>query len=58
MKHVVIGKERVSVAKQIGKGGEGEVYTIEGRSGLAVKSTMQICAQSERARYAQWSVKG
>ena len=32
-----IGNDRVSVAELIGKGGEGEVYAIKGRSGLAVK---------------------
>lgn len=34
---IVIGRNRVSIAELIGKGGEGEVYTIEGRSGQAVK---------------------
>lgn len=34
---IVIGKDQVSVADLIGKGGEGEVYAIKGRSGLAVK---------------------
>ncbi|CNK39592.1 putative DNA-binding protein [Yersinia enterocolitica] len=37
MQEIIIGKERVSVAELIGKGGEGEVYTIKGRPGLAVK---------------------
>lgn len=37
MQEIVIGKERVSIAELIGKGGEGEVYTIKGRPGLAVK---------------------
>ncbi|HRI89838.1 MAG TPA: topoisomerase, partial [Candidatus Hydrogenedentes bacterium] len=37
MQEIVIGKDRVSVAELIGKGGEGEVYAIRGRSGLAVK---------------------
>lgn len=37
MQEVVAGKNRVAVAELIGKGGEGEVYTIKGRSGLAVK---------------------
>lgn len=37
MQDIVIGKDRVSVAELIGKGGEGEVYAINGRSGLAVK---------------------
>lgn len=34
---IVIGKDRVSVAELIGKGGEGVVYAVKGRSGLAVK---------------------
>ena len=37
MQEIVIGKDLVSVAELIGKGGEGEVYAINGRSGLAVK---------------------
>lgn len=37
MQEIVIGKDRFSVAELIGKGGEGEVYAIKGRSGLAVK---------------------
>ncbi len=37
MQEIVIGKDRFSVAELIGKGGEGEVYTIKERSGLAVK---------------------
>lgn len=37
MQEIVIGKDRVSVAELIGKGGEGEVYAIKGRSRLAVK---------------------
>ncbi|WP_200159115.1 hypothetical protein [Allochromatium vinosum] len=37
MQEVVIGKDLVSVAELIGKGGEGEVYALKGRSGLAVK---------------------
>lgn len=37
MQEIVIGKNRVSVAELIGKGGEGEVYAVKGRSGLAVK---------------------
>ena len=37
MQDIVIGKDRVSVAELIGRGGEGEVYAIKGRSGLAVK---------------------
>lgn len=37
MQEIVIGKDRVSVAELIGKGGEGEVYAIKGRSEQAVK---------------------
>lgn len=37
MQEIVIGNSRFSVAELIGKGGEGEVYTIKGRSGQAVK---------------------
>lgn len=37
MQEIVIGKDRASVAELIGKGGEGEVYAIKGRSELAVK---------------------
>lgn len=37
MQEIVIGKDRVSIDESIGKGGEGEVYTIKGRSGQAVK---------------------
>ncbi len=37
MQEIVIGKDRVSVAELIGKGGEGEVYAIKDRPGLAVK---------------------
>lgn len=37
MQEIVIGKDLVSVTELIGKGGEGEVYAIKGRSGLAVK---------------------
>lgn len=37
MQEILIGKDRASVAELLGKGGEGEVYTIKGRSGLAVK---------------------
>lgn len=37
VKEVVIGKDRVTVAELIGKGGEGEVYAIKGRSDQAVK---------------------
>lgn len=37
VQEIVIGKDRVSVAELIGKGGEGKVYAIKGRSGQAVK---------------------
>jgi len=37
VQEIVIGKDRVSVAELIGKGGEGEVYAINGRSRQAVK---------------------
>jgi DNA-binding helix-hairpin-helix protein with protein kinase domain len=37
VQEIVIGKDRFSVAELIGKGGEGEVYAIKGRSGQAVK---------------------
>lgn len=37
IQEIVVGKDWVSVAELIGKGGEGEVYAIKGRSGLAVK---------------------
>lgn len=37
MQEIIVGKDRVPVAELIGKGGEGKVYTIKGRSGLAVK---------------------
>lgn len=37
MQEIVIGNSRFSVAELIGKGGEGEVYAIKGRSGQAVK---------------------
>lgn len=37
MQQVIIGKDQVSVAELIGKGGEGEVFTIKGRPELAVK---------------------
>lgn len=37
VQEIVIGKDRVYVAELIGKGGEGEVYAIKGRNGLAVK---------------------
>ncbi|MFC6687795.1 helix-hairpin-helix domain-containing protein [Jhaorihella thermophila] len=37
MQEIFIGKDRVSVAELIGKGGEGNVYAIKGRSGLAAK---------------------
>jgi DNA-binding helix-hairpin-helix protein with protein kinase domain len=37
VQEIVIGNSRYSVAELIGKGGEGEVYAIKGRSGQAVK---------------------
>lgn len=37
VQEIVIGKDRVSVAELIGKGGEGEVYAIKGCTGQAVK---------------------
>ncbi|QFT68654.1 DNA topoisomerase I/SWI domain fusion protein [Labrenzia sp. THAF35] len=37
MPEIVIGKDRASVSELIGKGGEGEVYAVEGQAGLAVK---------------------
>ena len=37
MQDIVIGKEHVSVAELIDKGGEGEVYAIKGRSAQVVK---------------------
>lgn len=37
MQEIVIGNDRFSIAELIGKGGEGEVFTIKGRSGQAVK---------------------
>lgn len=37
MQEIVVGRERASVADLVGRGGEGEVYAIKGRSGLAVK---------------------
>lgn len=37
VQEIVIGEDRVSVSELIGKGGEGEVYAIKGRSGQAVK---------------------
>jgi DNA-binding helix-hairpin-helix protein with protein kinase domain len=37
VQEIIIGNDRVSVTELIGKGGEGEVYAIKGRSGLAVK---------------------
>lgn len=37
MKEIKIGNERFRIAKMIGGGGEGEVYELQGRSGLAVK---------------------
>ena len=37
MQDIVIGKDQVLIGELIGKGGEGEVYSIEGRSGQVVK---------------------
>jgi len=37
VQEIIIGNARFSVAELIGKGGEGEVYAIKGRAGLAVK---------------------
>ncbi|WP_417733813.1 topoisomerase DNA-binding C4 zinc finger domain-containing protein [Roseovarius sp.] len=37
MQNIVIGKNRHSLAKMIGRGGEGAVYKVEGQSGQAVK---------------------
>jgi len=37
VQEIFVGKDRVLVAELIGKGGEGEVYAIRGRSGRAVK---------------------
>lgn len=37
MLDIFIGRERVSVGELIGKGGEGEVFTVNGRIGHAVK---------------------
>jgi DNA-binding helix-hairpin-helix protein with protein kinase domain len=37
VQEIVIGKDRVSVAELIGKGGEGKVYAIKGPNGQAVK---------------------
>jgi DNA-binding helix-hairpin-helix protein with protein kinase domain len=37
MQEIVIGKDRAYIAELIGKGGEGKVYAIKGRPGLAVK---------------------
>lgn len=37
MEEIKIGKIRLRIAKMIGKGGEGEIYSIQDRSGLAVK---------------------
>lgn len=37
VREIFIGKDRASLAKLIGKGGEGEVYAIKGRSGKAAK---------------------
>jgi len=37
IREIVIGSDPASIAESIGKGGEGEVYTVTGRSDLAVK---------------------
>lgn len=37
VQEIIIGKDTLLVAEMIGKGGEGEVYKIKGRSGQAVK---------------------
>lgn len=37
MHEVVIGKQRVALAGSIGKGGEGEVFSLKARSGHAIK---------------------
>ena len=37
MQEIVVGSEAVVVGKRIGKGGEGQVFTLNGRSGAAVK---------------------
>ena len=37
LEHVVVGGELISLGEMIGKGGEGQVFTLNGRSGAAVK---------------------
>lgn len=37
MQEVVIGSRSVAVGKLLGKGGEGQVYSLNGRSGAAIK---------------------
>lgn len=37
MQEILVGSERISVGKQIGKGGEGEVFNLSSRPGQAVK---------------------
>lgn len=37
MQEIVLGNDLVSVAELIGKGGEGEVYAVKGRPGVAIK---------------------
>ena len=37
LEHVVVGGELFSLGELIGKGGEGRVFTLNGRSGAAVK---------------------
>ena len=37
MQEIVVGTERVPVGRLIGKGGEGQVFALNGRSGAAVK---------------------
>ena len=37
MEHVVVGGELFSLGEMIGKGGEGQVFALNGRSGAAVK---------------------
>ena len=49
MRDIVVGSERLSLGKSIGKGGEGEVFAITGRPGKAVKIYSQaIRAHRER----------
>lgn len=37
MRDIVVGKDKISVGELIGKGGEGEVYTVNGKAGIAAK---------------------